>query len=694
MPEIKVTAEANLQPVVKELEQVQKELVQTATAAKAVNPAMQSVQSALAKTALSANALDSSLKKIVPGAQQGAQALQNVGRVAQDLPFGFIGIQNNLNPLLESFQRLKAETGSMGSALKALGSSLIGVGGVGLALSIVSSAIVIFQNGIAGFNSKTKEAADNSKKFAESLDKARESGIATGLQLQSFVDIAKDQTLSLGQRNEALEKANKILGDHGEKLTLVNIATAAVTKQIQAFTEATIQQALAEKFADRAAELIIKKRDAQKSYAESLKGVTVAQESLNRVANMRGQGVAGAAEILAQAEKRRADAQKRVSDIEKEELDIRNQLNEALKQTTNLFGGLGAKETKGIIANLRKQIKELTDAQPGLLSEEAISKNVAQVKVLETELDRLLGKTKAPKDIRTITDVLKELRGELDVLSTREVQLRTDETKAKISALDGAIKELITKFGVKGKDNTIQLFVEVRELQLLQSLRESLQTTVKGKELKIEPIITIDPVIKKGDFEDRMFNVEQFRERLKTFQQTVAAGLKEIETGALASIGDAIGNALSGKGDAIKGLFDSIFTSVGDQLQQLGKFLIKTGIEIKIAKEAFKKLLASPVAAIAVGIGLVALGALLKNAIANKPKGFASGSRSTPGGVFDVGERGPERIFLPQGSRVQPNNELQAFGGGGERIEVFGVMRGRDIYFSNKRTAESFGRQN
>jgi hypothetical protein len=47
------------------------------------------------------------------GADQAAFALTNLGRVAQDAPFGFIGIQNNLNPLLESFQRLKKRLGEL-----------------------------------------------------------------------------------------------------------------------------------------------------------------------------------------------------------------------------------------------------------------------------------------------------------------------------------------------------------------------------------------------------------------------------------------------------------------------------------------------------------------------------------------------------------------------------------------------------
>jgi hypothetical protein len=62
--------------------------------------------------------LGDSLKNIKPGADQATNALMNMGRVVQDAPYGFIGIANNINPLLESFQRLKAETGTTGGAIK------------------------------------------------------------------------------------------------------------------------------------------------------------------------------------------------------------------------------------------------------------------------------------------------------------------------------------------------------------------------------------------------------------------------------------------------------------------------------------------------------------------------------------------------------------------------------------------------
>src|SRR6478735_3101603 len=69
------------------------------------------------KTEQVAGKTNEALKK---GANSAGLALTDLGRVAQDIPFGFAAIQNNLNPLLESFKRLKAETGGTGTAFKAL----------------------------------------------------------------------------------------------------------------------------------------------------------------------------------------------------------------------------------------------------------------------------------------------------------------------------------------------------------------------------------------------------------------------------------------------------------------------------------------------------------------------------------------------------------------------------------------------
>lgn len=131
--------------------------------------------------------------KFTAGNNQATQSLVNLGRVAQDAPFGFIGIANNINPLLESFQRLKAESGSTGTALKALGSSLLGAGGLGLAVSVITSALTFFSlsnRGAATEVEKTKvkvdEAAEAVKKYDQAVTAASSAIIG---QQQKLVDL-------------------------------------------------------------------------------------------------------------------------------------------------------------------------------------------------------------------------------------------------------------------------------------------------------------------------------------------------------------------------------------------------------------------------------------------------------------------------------------------------------------------------
>lgn len=109
--------------------------------------------------------VNTQLSRVPNTSNAATNSLINLSRVAQDAPFGFLGIANNLNPLLESFQRLKAESGSTGGALKALGSSMLGAGGIGLALGVVSSLLVVFGKDLFGAG----KAADDSKAKLDAL---------------------------------------------------------------------------------------------------------------------------------------------------------------------------------------------------------------------------------------------------------------------------------------------------------------------------------------------------------------------------------------------------------------------------------------------------------------------------------------------------------------------------------------------
>jgi hypothetical protein len=91
---------------------------------------------------------------------------------------------------------------------------------------------------------------------------------------------------------------------------------------------------------------------------------------------------------------------------------------------------------------------------------------------------------------------------------------------------------------------------------------------------------------------------------------------------------------------------------------------VLNGLLKTLEKAALNSLFASFFNAPAAG-GLSPAAGLLKGII----PGFANGTDYAPGGVADVGERGPERVILPRGSQVIPNDVLRSRGGGGANIQ-------------------------
>ena len=128
----------------------------------AAESGLKKVQAQLANTAVAATKADSAMVKLKGGSNQATFALTNLGRVIQDAPYGIIGITNNINPLLESFQRLKVETGSTKEAFKSLASGLVGAGGIGLAVSAATSILSVLA--LNGFFRTGEEAEKASKK--------------------------------------------------------------------------------------------------------------------------------------------------------------------------------------------------------------------------------------------------------------------------------------------------------------------------------------------------------------------------------------------------------------------------------------------------------------------------------------------------------------------------------------------------
>lgn len=216
------------------------------------------------QTITATNNLGNAFRQIPATSGAATNALSNLSRVAQDAPYGFIGIANNLNPLLESFQRLKVEAGSTSGALKSMASGLMGPAGIGLALGAVSSLIVAFGPKIANFIKGIDAAKEAEDKFAESLNKAKASASESGLKLQAYINLADDVTLADNKRANAL----KFVISELSKVNASYAATIKTTDQarqaVELYTQALIAQAITSRYVDEIADKTIKLADANK----------------------------------------------------------------------------------------------------------------------------------------------------------------------------------------------------------------------------------------------------------------------------------------------------------------------------------------------------------------------------------------------------------------------------------------------
>jgi len=304
-------------------------------------------------------------------------------------------------------------------------------------------------------------------------------------------------------------------------------------------------------------------------------------------------------------------------------------------------------------------------------------------------------KPKVAKQAETINDVLVKLQRQLDLISQEELIFKTDKVKEKVSAVESTIHTLVDKFK-QTAESPIVLDLEFKIADLKE--RDDLRKLIfkKPEDAKINIGLSLLPP-KPSDLANTLKPLPTIvTKQMAELQKQVSDSLKAINVDALSSLGESIGNAIGGGKDSFKGLFDGIFGSVGDQLKNLGKFLIQSAIEIQIAKSAFKKLLANPVASIAVGVGLIALGAIIKSQVGKVAPGFATGGyingpgSSTSDSIFARLSRGEYVIkadtvakfgssffdmlnngFIPQkfatGGSVGSSNI-----GGGQAIEIYG----------------------
>lgn len=198
-------------------------------------------------------------KDLTPKVANGGNALQQFSRIAQDAPFGIMGIGNNITATAEAFGYLVKETGSAGGALKAVASSIMGTGGILLAVSLVTTGLTIMaQKGLtlSDVFAKLTGTFDDARREMQQLnEETAKNAQAQISSVGAYVAAAKNINLSMQDRLIAVKKLQDEYPAYFGNLTKEQILNGEVAKTVREVTAALIAKAKAAALTDRIVKL-------------------------------------------------------------------------------------------------------------------------------------------------------------------------------------------------------------------------------------------------------------------------------------------------------------------------------------------------------------------------------------------------------------------------------------------------------
>lgn len=148
------------------------------------------------------------------------------GRTISDANYGIRGIANNLQQLSSLFVTLIATTGGLGNGLKAIGSVLMGPLGI---IILFQTFITLLEGGKISMGFFAEEIRKMNSALVEG---AKAAGGEIG-QLELLLDIAKDESLSRSDRQDAIEKINKDYPEYLGNLDLERISLEKTSRAIE-----------------------------------------------------------------------------------------------------------------------------------------------------------------------------------------------------------------------------------------------------------------------------------------------------------------------------------------------------------------------------------------------------------------------------------------------------------------------------
>ena len=294
-------------------------------------------------------------KKVEDSTRGAGRALTSLSLVAQDLPFGFIGIQNNLPALIQTFGELQRTSGGVKGALGQLVSSISGPAGLFFAFSAATAGVTFLVqkygslgNAIDAIFSKNEkltlsiqEAAKSYKEFQKSVRDSndvinQESATTSGqiARVEALSNVIKNSNTSYENRKKAISDLQSISEDFFGTLNSEKLNFEELEKAVKNYTASIVQAAITKGFEDDIVSTnkqLVAQQKLLKKLAEEVK--------VARAAPIQIQGIEGRREdlrLIKEAESR-YNAQKVVVDNLKSSLkELNTEINKSVTEQVNL----------------------------------------------------------------------------------------------------------------------------------------------------------------------------------------------------------------------------------------------------------------------------------------------------------------------------------------------------------------------
>lgn len=267
-----------------------------------------------------------SFSGMAPKVANGGNALMQFSRIAQDAPYGIIGIGNNITATFEAFTGLKNQAGSTGGALKAFGQSILGSGGILLGVSLLTTGLTYLAQSGLSVGDVINKLTGNFDNYAETVKKiAIDSAKNSGQEIASvnaLIKLAQDETKSKKDRLTAVNELQSAYPAYFGNLSKEAILNGDLTATTKELTKAIIARAEATALADEIGKLASQKLDLQIQKEKAILKLKEAQANVKNSVTVTG-GTIGATGLSNEGQL--ASATSRVKDLNTQILEIQTQ---------------------------------------------------------------------------------------------------------------------------------------------------------------------------------------------------------------------------------------------------------------------------------------------------------------------------------------------------------------------------------